>query len=90
MAAGPRSDRQYSRPRQAAVASAPDAVGMATNGHVIDAAVRFLRTNPELLAYARAAAPDTGMSVERILADAVRRLRESSAADAVAEKEVVA
>ncbi len=55
---------------------------------VIDAALRFLRTNPEVLEYARSAAPESGMSVDDILLDAVRRLRES--AEAVAKEDVVA
>jgi len=50
---------------------------MAAQARIIDAAVRFLRTNPDLLAYARSAAPSTGLSVDAILADAVRRLREA-------------
>jgi hypothetical protein len=63
---------------------------MATKARVIDAAVRFLRTNPEVLAYARSAAPATGVSVDGILADAVKRLRGASVDELVAHKEVVA
>jgi len=50
---------------------------------VIDASIRFLRTNPELLAYARASAPGTGLSVDEILRDAVTRVREAAAVDSV-------
>jgi len=48
---------------------------MAAQGKLIDASVRFLRTNPELLAYARSAAQSTGASVELLLRDAVDRVR---------------
>ncbi|MBV9101070.1 MAG: hypothetical protein JOZ46_11160 [Candidatus Dormibacteraeota bacterium] len=61
---------------------------MDTDCTVIDAAVRFLRTNPELVACARAGAEGTGLSVEELLAETVRRAR--SAAETVAEEEVVA
>jgi hypothetical protein len=44
---------------------------------VLDAATRFLRTNPELLEVARAGASETGQSIETLLADAVRRVRRS-------------
>ena len=61
---------------------------MDTECTVIDAAVRFLRSNPALLAYARSNAAETGMTVDQLLAETVRRAR--SAAEAVAEEEVVA
>ena len=56
---------------------------------IIDAAVRFLRTNPELVAYARRAAPQAGRSVDELLADAVARLR-ASGAQPVAQEQVIA
>jgi hypothetical protein len=61
---------------------------MTPEGRVIDAAVRFLRTNPELIAYAHGAAPGTGMSVQELLEDAVARIR--SGAEAVAQEEMAA
>jgi hypothetical protein len=61
---------------------------MTPEGRVIDAAVRFLRTNPELIAYAHGAAPGAGMSVQELLEDAVARIR--SGAEAVAQKEMAA
>ena len=42
---------------------------------IIDAAVRFARSNPELLACARDGAMATGRSVDELLLEAVRRLR---------------
>ena len=61
---------------------------MDTECTVIDAAVLFLRSNPALLAYARVSAAETGMTVDQLLEETVRRAR--SAAEAVAEEEVVA
>jgi hypothetical protein len=49
---------------------------MPHDAKIIDAAVRFLRTNPQLLAHAQSAAPSTGCSVEQLLHDAVLRVRE--------------
>lgn len=46
---------------------------------VVDAAVRFARSNPELVAYARVAAAATGRSVDDLLLDAIERLRDASA-----------
>ena len=40
---------------------------MAERGKLIDASVRFLRTNPELLAYAQSAAQSTGRSIDELL-----------------------
>jgi hypothetical protein len=57
---------------------------------IIDAAVRFMRTNPELVAYARSAAPQVGLSVDEILSDAVRRLRAASLGEPVAQEQVIA
>jgi len=51
---------------------------MADDGRVIDAAVRFLRTNPEVLQYVQSSAPAIGVSVDDILADAVARIRKAS------------
>lgn len=61
---------------------------MGTDCTVIDAAVRFLRTNPDLIARARSGAAETGLTVDELLRETVRRAR--SAAEAVAEEEVVA
>ncbi len=61
---------------------------MTSEVKVIDTAVRFLRTNPELIAYARAAAPSTGRSVDELLAAAVERAR--SVEQLVPEQQVVA
>jgi hypothetical protein len=44
---------------------------------VLDAATRFLRSNPELLELARRGAAENRMSVEALLADTVRRVRRS-------------
>ena len=62
---------------------------MPHNAVIIDAATRFLRGNPELLAFARRGAGETGQSVEDLLADTVRRVRRSGF-EAIAEKEVLA
>jgi hypothetical protein len=64
---------------------------MPRHARIIDAAARFLRTNPELLAYARAAAPGSGMSVAELLEDAVARVRAAgpSAVDQVAQQQVI-
>ena len=56
---------------------------------IIDAATRFLRTNPELLGCAGVGAAETGQAVEALLADAVERIRQSGF-EAIAEKEVIA
>ena len=53
---------------------------MSGRATVIDAAVRFARTNPELMAYAREAAARTGRSVDELLLDAVQRVRDASPA----------
>jgi hypothetical protein len=55
---------------------------------VLDAATRFLRTNPQLLDYARRGAAQTGVAVEILLADTVRRIRRSGF-EAVAKEEMV-
>lgn len=59
---------------------------------VIDAAVRFLRSNPQMLAYAQAGAAANGVSVEALLADTVARVRAEtgdSALEAIAQEQVV-
>lgn len=61
---------------------------MAQTCTVLDAATRFLRTNPELLALAHRGAAESGVAVEVLLADAVRRVRRSGF-DAVAKEEMV-
>lgn len=45
---------------------------------VVDAALRFARSNPQVLAVAYAAASRTGCSVDDLLLDAVSRLRAES------------
>ena len=45
------------------------------NDNVIDAALRFVRSNPELVRFAEAGAPGAGRSVDALLADAVARFR---------------
>ena len=51
------------------------------DGTIIDAAVRFARSNPEVMRYARIAAPRTGRSVDDLLRDAIDRLREERERD---------
>jgi hypothetical protein len=65
---------------------------MEPQGVVIDAAVRFLRSNPELLAYAQSAAAAGGMSVEALLTGTVARVRAEagdSTLEAIAKEQVV-
>ena len=50
---------------------------MPQNATVLDAATRFLRSNPELLELARRGAAENHISVEALLADTVRRVRRS-------------
>ena len=47
---------------------------MDPDANVIDASLRFARSNPELLAYARAAAAQTGRGVDDLLQDAIDRV----------------
>jgi len=61
---------------------------MTSEGRVIDVAVRFLRTNPELIAYAHGAAPGAGKSVQELLEDAVALIR--SGAEAIPQEEMAA
>jgi hypothetical protein len=61
---------------------------MPQNAVIIDAATRFLRSNPELLALARRGAGETGRGVEDLLTDAVGRAW-TSGLQAVAEKQMV-
>jgi hypothetical protein len=58
---------------------------------VIDAAVRFLRSNPRVLAYAQAAAAANGVTVEALLTDTVARMRgevADSTLEAIAQEQV--
>jgi hypothetical protein len=61
---------------------------MPQNAVIIDAATRFLRSNPELLQFARRGAGETGQIVEDLLTDTVRRIRRSGF-EAVSQEEVV-
>jgi len=55
---------------------------------ILDAATRFLRTNPELLELACRGAGETGVASEVLLADVVRRTG-LSAVESVAKEEVI-
>src|ERR1700680_1112711 len=55
---------------------------------ILDAATRFLRSNPELLELACRGAGETGIATEVLLADVVRRTR-LSAFESVAKEEVI-
>jgi hypothetical protein len=61
---------------------------MPQNAVIIDAATRFLRSNPELLQFARRGAGETGQRVEDLLTDAVRRIW-SSGLESISEEQVV-
>lgn len=61
---------------------------MAQNTVIIDAATRFLRSNPELLQFASRGAGETGRIVEDLLDDVVSRMRRS-AGEAISQEEVV-
>src|ERR1700693_1886073 len=61
---------------------------MPQHAAIIDAATRFLRSNPELLDVARRGAGESGQGVEDLLTDAVRRMRRSGF-EAVAKGQVV-
>ena len=61
---------------------------MPQNAAIIDAATRFLRSNPELLAFARCGAGETGETIDDLLVDAVRRVRRSGF-EAIAQEEVI-
>jgi hypothetical protein len=61
---------------------------MTENAVIIDAATRFLRSNRELLQFARRGAGETGRSVEDLLVDAVVRIR-NSGFEAISEEQVV-
>ena len=61
---------------------------MANDSVIIDAATRFLRGNPELLAFARRGADETGQGIDELLSDAVRRIRRSGF-DAISKEQVV-
>ena len=65
---------------------------MTADTKVIDAAVRFLRTNPLLLAYAQSEAAASGLSVDELLRDTVARARGEAAGstlEAIAEEQMV-
>jgi hypothetical protein len=62
---------------------------MTENTVIIDAATRFLRSNPELLEVARRGVGDSGQAIEDLLTDTVRSIRRSGL-EAVAEKHVIA
>lgn len=61
---------------------------MLQNAAIIDAATRFLRSNPELLAFARRGAGETGQPVDELLTDAVRRIRRSGF-EAIPKEQVI-
>src|SRR5579862_8752626 len=61
---------------------------MPQNAVIIDAATRFLRSNPELFQIASRGAGETGQAIEDLLTDVIRRMR-SSALEAVAKEQVV-
>jgi hypothetical protein len=61
---------------------------MTQNAVIIDAATRFLRSNPELIQFARRGAGETGKCVEDLLADAVLRIRKSGF-ETISEEQVV-
>jgi hypothetical protein len=61
---------------------------MPQNLNVLDAATRFLRTNPELLDLALRGAGENGIAVEALLADTVRRARRSGF-EAVSQEDVI-
>ena len=48
---------------------------MSNGATILDAAVRFARSNPDLLDCAREGARRTGRSVDELLLEAVRRMR---------------
>ena len=48
---------------------------MSDANNVIDARLRFARSNPELLAFAQQAAPGAGRGVDELLRDAIARVR---------------
>lgn len=48
---------------------------MSGGTNIIDAALRFARTNPELVECARAGALDSGRSVDDLLLEAIARMR---------------
>ena len=65
---------------------------MTATGNIIDAGVRFLRSNPTLLADAQAAAADGGVSVDDLLRDTVARARgevPESTLEAIAQEQMV-
>ena len=61
---------------------------MPQNAVIIDAATRFLRSNPELVDVARRGAVESGQLFDDLIADAIRRIRRSGF-EAVAKEEVI-
>src|SRR5579863_9396049 len=61
---------------------------MTQHAVIIDAATRFLRSNPELLQFASRGAGETGKCVEDLLTDAVLRIRKSGF-EAISQEQVV-
>ena len=61
---------------------------MPQNTVIIDAASRFLRSNPPLVDVARRGAAETGQLFDELIADAIRRMRRSDF-EAVSKEEVI-
>jgi hypothetical protein len=61
---------------------------MPQNAVIIDAATRFLRSNPELVDFARRGAVESGQRVDDLIADAICRIRRSEF-EAVSQEEVI-
>ena len=55
------------------------------SGVVIDASLRFARSDPELLSYARQSAESVGVPVDDLLRDAIDRVAATRAAQRSAE-----
>jgi len=65
---------------------------MNSTSNVIDAAVRFLRTNPDLVAFATAEAVHCGTSVDALLQQTAARTRgemETSTLESIAQEQMV-
>jgi len=65
---------------------------MSGSTNVIDAAVRFLRTNPDLVVYATAEAVRCGTGVEALLQETVARARgehECSTLESIAQEQMI-
>ncbi len=59
------------------------------SGVVIDASLRFARSDPELLSYARQSAEQVGVPVDDLLRDAIDRVAATRAAQRPAQFELV-